>query len=44
MALLGFLPLLIAGLLIVWFLGLTAKWILNLRVSLKLRWVYFGLF
>jgi hypothetical protein len=43
MALLGFLPLLLAGLLFVWFLGLAAQWTLKLRVSLKLRWLYFGL-
>jgi hypothetical protein len=27
----------------VWFLGLSAKWTLKLKVGLKLRWIYFCL-
>lgn len=43
MIILSFLPLMLAGLVSVWILGLAGKWTLRIRVSLKLRWFYFGL-
>jgi hypothetical protein len=42
-ALLGFVPLILVGLMYVWFLGLSAKWTLKIKVGLKLRWIYSAL-
>jgi hypothetical protein len=42
-AFLGFVPLILVGLMYVWFLGLSAKWTLKMKIGLKLRWIYFCL-
>jgi len=43
MAVLSLLPLLLFGVLYVWFLGLAAKWILKLSVARKLRWIFIAI-